>query len=157
MAQTSFTESSAKAYPGLKHGVGPSRELNRVADADLNFGLALVEGATPGVSCKVFDTAGQRIIGFSKRQHTQNTSQSSSDCLENRDLSVMIEGEIYVKVEDAVVAGQPVFARHTAAGAEVLGACRSDADGGDAEEVAGARYLRSAGAGELAVVIFSMP
>jgi len=44
-------------------------------------------------------------------------------------------GVIYVAPEVDVAAGDPVFVRVTAAGAEVLGALRNDADGGDAVQI----------------------
>lgn len=72
-------------------------------------------------------------------------------------LSVLRQGRAVVEVEDAVTAGGDVFVRTTATGSEQAGAIRSDADGGDAIAMTGARFHTSAGAGGLAVVTINRP
>jgi hypothetical protein len=59
-------------------------------------------------------------------------------------LDILVEGAVWVATEDAVTPNTPAFVRHVAAGAEQLGAFRSDADGTDATHVPGL-YYRSAG------------
>ena len=59
-------------------------------------------------------------------------------------VDVLVQGNMIVATEDAVVDLGSVFVRHVAAGAEELGALRSDADGTDATAVPGL-YYRSAG------------
>jgi len=53
---------------------------------------------------------------------------------------VCVEGAIWVSTEDAVTANTPAFVRHVAAGAEQLGAFRSNADGTDATHIPGLYY-----------------
>jgi hypothetical protein len=80
-------------------------------------------------------------------------SEASNGYPAGKTMSVLRRGNIYVQVEDAVVAGGKVFARFAASGGNTqLGAFRSDADGGTAKEVAGFRYKDSAAAGEIAIL-----
>jgi hypothetical protein len=59
-------------------------------------------------------------------------------------LDVLVEGAIWIATEDAVSVNTPAFVRHVAAGAEQLGAFRSNADTADATHIPGL-YFRSAG------------
>jgi hypothetical protein len=60
-------------------------------------------------------------------------------------------------VEDAVTAESAAFVRFVAAGAEQLGAFRSDADGTDAVALPGAKFVTDAIAGELALLDINLP
>ena len=60
-------------------------------------------------------------------------------------------------VEGAVTKGAPVFVRTTAAGAEVLGALRGDADGGDAIALPGAQFGSTTDGAGLALVRLNLP
>jgi hypothetical protein len=66
-------------------------------------------------------------------------------------VAVLIEGMCWVPVENAVTQFGAAYVRHTAAGAEVKGSFRSDADGTDADPAPGAKYW-TASSGGLAVV-----
>ncbi|MCK5318356.1 MAG: hypothetical protein KAJ55_10590 [Anaerolineales bacterium] len=72
-------------------------------------------------------------------------------------MSVMRKGRAYVEVEDAVVKGGLPFVRFVAGAGEQLGAFRSDADTADAVALPDARFVTSAGAGELAIVEINLP
>lgn len=72
-------------------------------------------------------------------------------------MSLMRRGRVYVEVEDAVVKGGLPFVRFVAAASEQLGAFRSDADTSDAVALPNARFVTSAGAGELAIVEINLP
>ena len=72
-------------------------------------------------------------------------------------MSVMRKGRAYVEVEDAVLKGGLPFVRFVAGAGEQLGAFRSDADTADAVALPNARFVTSAGAGELAIVEINLP
>lgn len=72
-------------------------------------------------------------------------------------MNVLRKGRAYVQVEDAVVKGGLPFVRFVAAASEQLGAFRSDADTSDAVALPNARFVTSAGAGELAIVEINLP
>ena len=72
-------------------------------------------------------------------------------------MNVLRKGRAYVQVEDAVVKGGLPFVRFVAGASEQLGAFRSDADTSDAVALPDARFVTSAGAGELAIVEINLP
>lgn len=69
-------------------------------------------------------------------------------------LGIIRKGRVWVRVEDAVTPASTVFVRHTAdtAPLDKLGSFRSNASGGDAVALPGARFKTSAAAGELALL-----
>lgn len=71
-------------------------------------------------------------------------------------MNVLQRGRIWVRPEQAVTAGQQVFVRFVAAGAEKLGALRADADGADAAGIP-ARFLDDVAANALCRVEINMP
>lgn len=82
------------------------------------------------------------------------TERDASGNLYSEDdpVPVILAGDVWVEVEDAVTAGGDVFVRVTAGGGEQQGAFRSDGDGGDAFALPNATYITSAGIGGLAIV-----
>ena len=73
-------------------------------------------------------------------------------------LSVMEEGESVVEVEDAVAFNGAVFVRTQNPGpGQHLGGFRSDADGGDAIAMTGARYRSATTGNGLAKVTINRP
>lgn len=69
---------------------------------------------------------------------------------------VMKEGVVWISPEVAIAEGDPVFVRVVAAGAEVLGALRNDADGSDAVQIQ-ATFETACGANELCMVRLNIP
>lgn len=101
------------------------------------LGVALLDQATENVLV----SSGQTEVGYSP----QST------------MSILRRGRVYVKVEDAVLAGGNVYVRHVAGAGEQLGAFRSDADGGDADVLPYSRYKSGAGAEGLAILEIALP
>lgn len=69
---------------------------------------------------------------------------------------VMKEGVMWVSPEVAIAEGDPVFVRVVAAGSEVLGALRNDADGSDAVQIQ-ATFETACAANELCAVRLNIP
>lgn len=73
-------------------------------------------------------------------------------------VSVLTRGRIYVLAEQDVAVGDPVYLRHTANGAgKDKGQFRKDSDTNKAYLLAGARFIRGASAGSVAVVEINLP
>ncbi len=71
---------------------------------------------------------------------------------------ILRRGRVRVYVEEAVTPADDVYVRHTANGQLTqLGAFRTDNDGGNALAFAAAKYVKSAGAGEIATVDVNLP
>ena len=158
MPQTSYTNRPEIGLPGQLFGTERPKLLTKQAEGNLPFGIAVTYG-TAEKEVAAPSSGSDVIIGVVVRNMDKNTSHlSGTNQVEDGALHpVICEGMVYVEVEDAVTAGGQVFVRHTAAGAEVLGAFRSDADTSDAAALAGARYITSADAGELAVLQLNLP
>ena len=100
--------------------------------------------------------AAQPIAGVTAHSHANEVGADNLNLIDpNHAGNVLRRGTIYVEVEDAVVKGGAPFVRVVAAGAEVLGAFRSDADAGDARQLSNARFATSADAGGFAVLEFT--
>ena len=95
-------------------------------------------------------TKGIVLLAYSQ----EVTDDASPVWPQNSALPVLQKGEAYVAVEDAVAAGNPVFARHAAGN---LGAFRSDADGGDATLVPSAVFKSSTTGAGIAIVEINRP
>ena len=105
----------------------------------------------PTTSAQVTGLAG---LGVTLRSHTQDQEEGYSD---GDPMPVIKKGRVWVPVEDAVTAESAAFVRFVAAGAEQLGAFRSDADGTDAVALPGAKFVSDAEAGGLALLDLNLP
>jgi hypothetical protein len=94
-------------------------------------------------------------VGFVHRDPTKGGTGAPQTVLyANGDpVTIMRKGYIWVIVENAVTAERPVFARHTASGANTqLGKVRADGDTGTADQVPSARFVTSTTGAGLAIV-----
>lgn len=83
----------------------------------------------------------------------QETEEYDADGIAvGKSFTILEKGWALVAVEDAVASGDAVFCRAVAAGAEQLGAFRSDADGTDAVAVPNAVFRSSTSGAGLAIV-----
>jgi len=81
---------------------------------------------------------------------------SSASIAVGGEVAVLRQGEIWVRPETAVAVNDPVYCRVVATGAEVAGALRNTADGGDAVLLPG-RFRTAASAGGLAKIQLNAP
>lgn len=104
--------------------------------------------------------AGSEVMGVSVRTHHARLDLASSgtDTYEDEtSMPVRRQGRIWMVIENAFKAGDRVFARAVATGAEKLGAARvADTDSGDAIAVPGASMFTSGDAGALGIVELDM-
>jgi len=134
-----------------------------VSPLGANFPMAIFVTSDDGVEARRLTTGdtAQDIWGCLVRnadlvQELALPAPSELEFLPAAAMSVMREGEVWVSPEVAVAVNDPVFVRVTATGAEVSGAVRNDADGGDAVQVAG-RFKTAAAAGGLARIMLNTP
>jgi len=155
MSQTNYDE-QAKAFDGLKGDIGPDRVISLAAEGAIPFGRAVAKGTVkekqsklPAAALDITDI--KRFRGVALQSHANENPQNglSPRYLDTNTVSILTRGTVYVKVEDAVDTDSGVFINFQN-GDE--GLFRSDAGGGDAAELADARWLEGAGAGEFALL-----
>lgn len=127
--------------------------LARLADANIDAGLGVVEGATPGQTAAAptaaADVTGGHFLGVTMDPEFKNEIGAAAAYLAGDQISILEEGFIPVVVEEAVAYNDDVFVRHTANGGNTtLGAFRTDADSSNAVQVPNAKFKSAtAGAG----------
>lgn len=158
MAQTSYSRSFASAFAGMLSDANPVRvetALNSQG-ADIPAGVGVTVTAEGEVT---LPADGSSVIGgIVVHSYARDPNDlEGSDAVKDGDaLNLLVEGAIYVKVEEAVAVGDPVYCRHTTGdGDEPPGGWRMSADTSKAAQVLGARWLKGAGAGEIAELYFS--
>lgn len=94
-----------------------------------------------------------KLIGVSIRSH-EIVNESGVDIPVKTAFNAMLSGDIYVQVETAVAANDPVHVRCIAgtAPADKLGAVRATADGVNTQLFAAARFMTSAPANGIAIL-----
>jgi hypothetical protein len=161
MPQLTYDYSMPAGYPGLRADTDNYRARTYIAAAALAYGLGVVLGAggkaaLPGASTDKF----LGVVMHEGREKAQGTG--TSQFAAGDPLAVMSQGPVFVKVEEAVADGDPVFVRFAANGANTtLGAFRKSADnpgaGATAVQVPQAVYRSAASAGGLAVLELNLP
>jgi hypothetical protein len=119
------------------------RRLVRVADANVDAGLFVCEGATPGKTCKVPTTLAEAVasIGCLIDPEFLNDINAAADYLAGNQATILESGFIWAECEETVAFDDPVFVRYASgAGGSILGKVRNDADTTTAGQLAGARF-----------------
>lgn len=155
MSQTAYTVEPAVGFRGLL--ADPNDDsfaipLANGAAAAVGFGIMVRRDVTnPEDQFDNFSATGQAPVGILVHTQAQENPNLAGDLgVDQLEVaSVLRRGRIWVRVEEAVSVGDPVFFRHTAgAGGSELGAFRNDADTATCDQVTSAAWLQgSAGAG----------
>jgi hypothetical protein len=128
------------------------------ASAEIPYGVMVAQGtADDGVVLLAATT--DVLVGVSVLSHDYAVGVEVGDTgyKPKTTFGVLNVGRIAVLVEEAVTPASSVYVRAVAAGAEVKGAFRDTADGTDTIDISSfARYVTSAGAGEIAIVDIDM-
>lgn len=155
MSQVDYSQQS-KARDGLKGNLAIAKVSSYSAEGEIGFGRYCVLGTDkekqvklPGLAADITALVSKR--GVALQVHTkENLANGNAPSYKDKEtVSVEEKGEVYVKVEDAVTPLSAVFVRFQG-GDE--GLFRSDADGGDAAELANARFKEGADAGGFALL-----
>lgn len=158
MAQTDYAVNQGIGFAGMLADVSFKRVasgLNKHT-SPLPFGIAVKRGAAEGEFLPLSANT-DRVEGIVLHSHDydQRDLVGEQGVPVGSPMSVLTEGVVYVKVEDAVTAGGSVFARAVATAVQQAGALRGTADGNNTVAVKGAKYRRGAAAGGIAEVEFS--
>jgi phage tail sheath protein FI len=158
MAQLSYPVDQPVAFPGLLADLNDSNYIVSRANeaaAAMEYGIAVIEGTADDQMLRVTDAA-QPIAGVTVHQHANEVGGDDLNLIDpNKMGDVLRRGTIYVQVEDAVSKGDAPFVRVLVGGGGIIGAFRSDADGGNARQLSNARYATSADASGFAVLEFT--
>lgn len=150
MAQTDYPTKMDVALEGQLADIGPNTIGSYVAEGEgVGIGLAVVQG-TEDNQCVAPSETGQDILGVVAHSHAREVDAPGEGDVVN----VIRRGALYVRPEQAVAPGDPVYVRHTAGSdpGEVPGRFRVDADTDKADLWPGAQWRTSASAGGLAVL-----
>jgi hypothetical protein len=163
MGQTSVDFEPARAIEGMVSRTTAHATNSRCTTVDVQNGRLVVQGTRDG-QCRLPTGAGDlaKPLGVAPYRATQMPNWPPSATPVHYQVGQCIEavsrGRVWVKVEEAVVAHDPVFVRHTVnGGLDQLGAFRKSADGGNATLLAAAKYLTTAASGALALVELNLP
>lgn len=152
--QTTFSAERSKAFEGMIGQSTPHKIVSAVNEGTtLEYGLAATYGTNPDEQVKSLSAITEKISGVLVHEHREE-----GELLDKEGVSLMRQGEIWVKTEEAVVPGDAVFVRAVAVDPERAGAFRKTADGTDTIDLsAHARWESSAGVGELALLSINLP
>jgi len=160
MPQTTVSSSPAKATPGLLGDAAHNDAVSAIVDlaGGIMPGLGVVRTAN-GDFAAALPTATFLIaafLGISVHSHKALINPGNNDNEKYEDeevMPVLRHGRVWVRVENAFVAGAAAFVRFASgAGGTQLGAIRTDADTATAVAVAGLRLLTSGGAAEFGLL-----
>lgn len=162
-AQTSYSTYHAAGFEG-----GVDNDTKRVRTARNNTATPIPQGrfvvfdagaGTSELAAKLPDATGQQILGAVMLDQAREVV--AVGYAQNELMSVLYEGKILVRTEQAVTPADPVFVRFNAAGATgtnpAVGQVRKDADTAKADALPSARFMSSAAAGDLVWVFVNLP
>ena len=155
MSQTNYDEQE-RAFDGLKGNIGPDTVMSYAAEGVIEFGRFTALGTDkekqvilPAAALDITDLTRKRGVALQSHANENPKNGLAPRYLDKATVSVLTKGPVYVKVEDAVTPLSDVFVRFQN-GNE--GLFRSDADTANAAQLANARWLEGAGAGEFALL-----
>lgn len=167
MAQTTYTADFAIAREGQNGDGAVDQHVRSYVDpanATL-FGRAAIQGATAN-EFRVPDGADGTFIGITTHTHDVEASEvplATEAIPATQPVGVKSKGRVYVFPETAVALGDPVYYRHSNAGASPEGVGRfrndNDAASGDVTLIAAteARWLTEGSAGEPVLLEINLP
>ena len=152
MSQLNYDAEMEIAFEGMLADSGRHDALSKTIEgAGVAFGLGCTYGSEAG-TIKALSAITDKFAGCVIHKHVEEGIIGDKDTV-----AVMRKGRMYVKVEEAVAEGDPVYVRAVAEGAERAGAFRKSADGTDTIQLSGAEFRSSAAADGLAIIDFNLP
>lgn len=158
MSQTSYTETHAVAFAGMKVDGSPATQdslVNGEASAEIPFGAAVTKGTTD-TNALLPDASNDVVIGIAMHSQSHGKAELGTTGIKPKvTFSVITKGRVWVKVEEAVVKGDLAYVRYASgAGGSQKGSFRKSADTSTALQLKGGRYLTSASANGMAQLEF---
>lgn len=165
MSQTAYTTQAPLAFAGQIaefEGRENSKSFafeNNLAAAGYGAGRPAVVGTDPDTQFDVPATTGERFLGITVHRHGREDVELAGEFawVTDEDVEILRRGRIWVIVEEAVTAGDPVFFRHTVNGGLIPGGWRTDVDTANADQVAGAEFMTSAAIDTVAIIDLNLP
>lgn len=156
VVQTTYTTEQEKAFEGQRADFGIIDIISKSAEGSNIFpGRAVVQGTEDG-QAKLPSALGEEFVGITEYTTAgeRETIGGEFYYLENKEMNIVDFGRVWVYTETAVTYGDKVFYRFIAETAplDVIGRFRNDASLGNAIEISGAKFISTAGAGELALI-----
>ncbi len=143
----SVSQSVPAAFPGMQatanHG-SVSSYVNSEASAEIRFGIMVGQGAADKTALLLAANT-DKVVGVTRFRHGYvDTIELGTTGLKPKVvMDVADVDELWVIVEEDVTPASPVHVRAVAAGAEIAGAFRGSADGGDTIDVSHFCQFRS--------------
>lgn len=164
MSQTSYSVDPAVGFRGLLADPNDDSFAIPLANggaAAVGFGIMVKRDVTnPEDQFDVFTATGQDPVGILVHTQAQENPSLAGDLgVDQLEVaSVLRRGRIWVRVEEAVSVGDPVFFRHTAgAGGSEIGAFRNDADTASCDQVTSAAWLQGSDGAGIALLELNIP
>lgn len=157
--QLSYSLEMGKALEGQMADMGPTDIVTKENTVSaILFGKFVSRGASdskciqPAAALDITDAT--KALGVAMaHQAIESSATGSAQYPQYSAVNVLKKGRVWVKVEEAVTPLDPVYVRFAAgAGGTDLGSFRMSADTATAAALAGAKFVSSAGAGELALL-----
>lgn len=163
MAQTTVTTRMPVGFPGIianLHSMADGdvhSKVSQEASASIPFGV-MVQAGSNDDGVLLLTATSNRLVGVATHHNAYSDREADDNGVKPKmTLGVLNVGQVYVTVENAVTPASEVHVRAVVAGAEVKGAFRAGADGTDTIDISAfARFLTSAGAGEVALLDIDM-
>lgn len=166
--QTTYSNAPAAAYAGLLVGGTDHRittGINKESAASTPFGFAVVYDGSTENGVLNPDATTDKVRGLVVHSHaysqtelgvgTAGAGTAVKGPLPGAHIDICEAGEMWVICESGCVAGDPLFIRAVATGAEVEGALRNAADSTDCIDCSDTgKWTSNAAAGALAKVKF---
>ena len=157
--QDSYTLNQQARIVGQLQGHGHRITTGVNQSTSLRAGIVVVQGGTNDRGIIRPAGTGGIVAGVVMwQENVDNQALAGEEVWPVNSAVPLVEtGDVVCYGEVAMAKDDPVFFRHTAAGAEVLGAIRNDADTADADEITAARVkYPSTGAGPV-VITMNLP
>lgn len=153
--QTTFNERRDIAFEGILADSTNRKVTSKVAEgAGLEYGLGCTLGTDKALQRAPLSAITEKFAGILVHEHTEEGVQPA----DQKGISILEQGSIYVKVEEAVVPGEPVFVRAVAGVGERAGAFRKSADSTDCIDISSvAKWETAAAADGFAVLTINLP
>lgn len=141
--QGTYRDRMRAAVAGMQADMTPSSVESRIAEAAINFGLPVAQGAESDKGGKL-PTTTQVTLGVAMHDRSVNGANLNGYA-DGESMRVMTKGKIWVVASVAVVPGDPVWVTPTTgAWAKAVGASNI--------QLPNARWASTAGIGELAIL-----
>jgi len=155
MSQANYDE-QGKALDGMLGDIGPNYKRSGAAEGRVPFGRFVTKGTDkeqqvrlPALAVEVTSLKNKRGVALQDHGNENKVDGLEPGYVDKKTVSFLSRGTVYVKVEDAVDTDDDVYVNWQN-GDE--GLFRSDAGGGDAAQLADAKWLEGAAAGGFALL-----